>query len=39
MAAKLARLQQQHGIASVMIPMPYMEPLAPVIAELATATA
>jgi probable F420-dependent oxidoreductase len=39
MVDKLARLEEDHGVASVMIPMPYMEPLAPVIAELAAATA
>lgn len=39
MADKLARLQQSHGIGSVMIPMPQLEPLAPVIAELADAAA
>lgn len=37
MADKLSRLQQQHGIGSVMIPMPQLEALAPVIAELTQA--
>ncbi len=38
MADKLTRLQELHGIGSVMIPMPQLEALAPVIAELTTAS-
>jgi probable F420-dependent oxidoreductase len=38
MAAKLGALSERFGIGSVMVPMPQMEPLAPVIAQLNGAT-